>query len=418
MHHCRMLLWIGAGISIVSVLAGWMASGGLVLAGWALVVAGVGICCVLAGLVGTIWLQRRQQMREQIPVRLIEAIQDRRLQAVHHLLASGADPNAAESDGMTALMLAAANGQLETMDALIQRGADVNARQDRDKTPLYWAASKGQLEAAKFLMDHGAWVSDPDNTRRDKTPLMCAAERGDLSMVQYLVDQGADINDQGNRSKTAFCWATASGQYAVSVYLLEQGATIRTRGSELGRMLVWAIQDGRSDLAVRLIAAGAPVNQPERPSWPKGPTVLMLAARRGDVAVVQALLAKGADVNHATEWSRDGYSGGNTALMAAAASGKAEVVKLLVEAGAQVMVRNRHGKTAGHYTKSQAAWEVLEAAGARLVSVEFEQAEEAVLESLARGDRIQAAKQYRELHSCSRKEALEFVRSLEGGAGT
>ena len=73
---------------------------------------------------------------------------------------------------------------------------------------------------------------------------------------------------------------------------------------------------------------------------PEGETALMTAARSGNVAVVQALLAHGARVDAVEQWR------GQTALMWAAAENNADVVRALVKAGAAVDARSKAGFTA------------------------------------------------------------------------
>src|SRR5262249_23675087 len=69
-------------------------------------------------------------------------------------------------------------------------------------------------------------------------------------------------------------------------------------------------------------------------------TPLLLASRTGNAAVLDTLVAAGADPNSATV-------NGTTALMFAAASGKADAVKLLLEKGAKVDAKeNTRGETA------------------------------------------------------------------------
>lgn len=80
-----------------------------------------------------------------------------------------------------------------------------------------------------------------------------------------------------------------------------------------------------------------------------GMTSLHHAARRGDLAMIRALLSRGADVNepvrskerHSSEW-------GNTPLHYAAREGKAEAMLLLIERGAEVNATNDLGVTPLH----------------------------------------------------------------------
>src|SRR5690606_3354919 len=78
-----------------------------------------------------------------------------------------------------------------------------------------------------------------------------------------------------------------------------------------------------------LLARGADPNT----TLPAGETVLMTAARTGDVATLEALLEAGADVNAKEGWK------GQTALMWAASENNAAAVTKLVEAGADITAR-------------------------------------------------------------------------------
>jgi ankyrin repeat protein len=91
--------------------------------------------------------------------------------------------------------------------------------------------------------------------------------------------------------------------------------------------------NGHAGIVERLLGAGADPNT----AMPDGETVLMTAARTGNVDVVKTLLARGADVR-ARERSR-----GQTALMWAAAENNAGVIKALIDAGADMNERSRGG---------------------------------------------------------------------------
>jgi Raf kinase inhibitor-like YbhB/YbcL family protein len=96
-----------------------------------------------------------------------------------------------------------------------------------------------------------------------------------------------------------------------------------------------AVLEGRASAVQALIAKGANVNEPDD----TGMTPLMTAAAQGHAAVARLLIAAGANVN-ATD--RDAI----TPLMRAAASNRAEVVTLLLSSGADPNLRTRDGATA------------------------------------------------------------------------
>ena len=72
------------------------------------------------------------------------------------LLAQGADVNAKDNLGYTALMYAAENGHTETAQALLAHGTDVNAKDNFGWTALMYAKEMGYVETIRMLKKAGA----------------------------------------------------------------------------------------------------------------------------------------------------------------------------------------------------------------------------------------------------------------------
>jgi ankyrin repeat protein len=60
---------------------------------------------------------------------------------VHLFLKAGMNPDAKDSNGQTALMLAASNGRAEVVERLIDRGADMEKKTEKGNTPLILASN-------------------------------------------------------------------------------------------------------------------------------------------------------------------------------------------------------------------------------------------------------------------------------------
>ncbi|MEV7803452.1 ankyrin repeat domain-containing protein [Microbispora sp. NPDC088329] len=82
-------------------------------------------------------------------------------ETVQALLDGGADPDAAEEGGWTALLWAAANGNLESADILLDAGADPGRADDDGDTPLTLATIFGAYGIVWSLLEHGADPSAP-----------------------------------------------------------------------------------------------------------------------------------------------------------------------------------------------------------------------------------------------------------------
>ena len=72
------------------------------------------------------------------------------------LIDAGADINAKDEAGSTALMVASEYGRTEIVKLLIATGADVNIKNELGWTALMWASRWGRKETVKLLIDAGA----------------------------------------------------------------------------------------------------------------------------------------------------------------------------------------------------------------------------------------------------------------------
>ena len=85
---------------------------------------------------------------------------------------------------------AAMAGQTTVIGSLLQQGADVNAAQPDGMTALHWAALNGDADLAAMLLYAGANVNS--STRLGGyTPLIMAAENGRAAVITALLKAGA-----------------------------------------------------------------------------------------------------------------------------------------------------------------------------------------------------------------------------------
>lgn len=122
---------------------------------------------------------------------------------VHALIEAGANlDRVREYDGETPLMAAAGRialsmsqisvgeiARLEVIRRLIEAGADVNARNNDGWTALMKAATVGNIEVVKLLLKAGADIN-AKNIRGDKA-LSCAKKAGHQKIIQLLRGAGA-----------------------------------------------------------------------------------------------------------------------------------------------------------------------------------------------------------------------------------
>jgi ankyrin repeat protein len=88
----------------------------------------------------------------QAPAPMLKAAINGRAEVVELLLSLGANANATEKDGITALHRAVQSGSVQAMRLLVEAGADLDVRERKWKgTPLSWAAVMGKPEACDYL---------------------------------------------------------------------------------------------------------------------------------------------------------------------------------------------------------------------------------------------------------------------------
>lgn len=100
--------------------------------------------------------------------------------------------NEIRENGKTALMLAAAEGNLSLVERLMENGAEVNARGKYCMSPLHEAALNDHANIAQYLILHGADIDSL--TSQNITPLMCAAAWGCAEVAEILIKSGANVN--------------------------------------------------------------------------------------------------------------------------------------------------------------------------------------------------------------------------------
>ena len=231
--------------------------------------------------------------------------------AMRALLAAGADVDARQGDGATALHWAAHRSDHAIADALIDAGADVDAANALDATPLWLASMNGDARLAARLLAAGA---DPNvSLKMGETPLMSAARSGDAATVELLLGAGADVDAaERERGQTALMWAAAQSHADVVRVLVSAGADLHAR-SRVWRQLENTAGNTNPIGNFRMAHGGS--------------TALLFAARNGDVATARVLLDAGADVDDTT-------AAGTSALVVAAHSGHGELAAFLLERGA------------------------------------------------------------------------------------
>jgi ankyrin repeat protein len=199
-----------------------------------------------------------------------------------------------EAQGKTPLMDAAGHGNSEAIRFLLKHGANLQARNQKGMTALMYAAGAWHNESKKVqaevnaavLIAAGARARDSDNN--GYTALMYAATPpcpalfaedlahlpptyhppDPLPVMRLLLAHGVSVNAANHEGATALMFASLSDDLPAVTLLLAKGARVNARDREGRTALMYAVQ---------VFSGTTP-----------GPT---------NAAVVEALLNAGADVN-------------------------------------------------------------------------------------------------------------------------
>jgi ankyrin repeat protein len=296
----------------------------------------------------------------------VDAAEQRDRALIRTLLSAGADVNAAQVDGMTALHWAVYNDDADTAALLVRSRANVNATNRYGVSPLSLACTNGNANLVKLLLDAGANVNT--SLPGGETVLMTAARVGKLEAVRALLARGADPNAKERRNQTALMWAAAEGHATVVRALIGGGADFRSTLPSGFTPLFFAVREGHIDVARTLLEAGANVNEMFQPKEDraapaigasfrpvmKGTSPLLMAVQNGHFELAIALVQAGADPNdqrtgftplHAISWVRrpDASDTGDPPPIGSGRLTSLQFVRALVERGADVNARLAKG---------------------------------------------------------------------------
>jgi ankyrin repeat protein len=259
---------------------------------------------------------------------LLAAVRNDDAKAVRMLLASGADGNAEDEIGVTALMHAAAFASVETTRLLLDAGGDLNASNRTGATALMWATA--EATKVRLLLDRGAVVNA--RTKDGTTALVTAARRGNLDVIKLLLARGA--NPKTDAAERAELLRLAYGERPeIRPLLTDAGAYARDAGAS--PLLTTFPGVSNAALVRELLDLGVSPNP--RGRFP----VLGSAAFEGHIESARALLDHGAAPN------ATGPHGVTPLMMAAAATQPdPAMVRLLLDKGADTTARDEVGRTA------------------------------------------------------------------------
>jgi len=208
-----------------------------------------------------------------------------------------------QSRELRQLFDACTQGNLDVVNALLDSGFNVNATDEDDVTALQLAAANGQEQIVRLLLVRGAAVDQANLA--GWTPLLQAARNGHAAVAALLIQNRANVDAQTCYGAGVACLAARSGNLATCRLLDGAGVSFAAvSGPAVSGVsptveitpLVVAAHWGH-DSVVKHQLFSTDVNYPVQPT---GVTALMGAAVGGHVSTVRLLVERGkADVDAA-----------------------------------------------------------------------------------------------------------------------
>jgi ankyrin repeat protein len=171
------------------------------------------------------------------------------IKVTNYLLARGADPNAADRAGFTALYAAAGSDYgASTAEALLSHRANPNAKNMHGRTALHQAASQSAAKVIEVLLTHKADVNAVD--KNNETPLNQAIRYGKndsrKAVVVILLRNGADVNIRNTRDGTTSLFnAISRGDVDITKLLIASGADPNIMGA-VGNIALYLARDSKA----------------------------------------------------------------------------------------------------------------------------------------------------------------------------
>lgn len=180
--------------------------------------------------------------------------------AVREALDAGADLEARDGQGRTALLLATHGNKVDAARELIEAGADVNAKDALQDSAYLYSGARGLDEILTLTLAHGADLRSTN--RYGGTALIPAAERGHIATVRTLLRAGVAVDHVNRLHWTALLEAILLGDggprhVQIVQLLLDAGANPELADGDGVTPLAHARQRGYANIETVLRQHGA-----------------------------------------------------------------------------------------------------------------------------------------------------------------
>ena len=258
-----------------------------------------------------------------------EAVASGDAAAVRQFMESGADLNATDDNGFTALHLAVRSRHKDVVEMLLTGGADIDLAHDQTGFTAVDIAFQVEgfrdtAEITSLLKSHGATFDPNRAVRGPFTRLDLAVSTGNADMTRLLLNLGAEAHAAASHPRPRLINAATSGHVEILTMLIEAGVSVDQADGDGNPALRYAIEKGHAHVVQTLLEHGASVDFVDTAS---GRNLLHLSAFGGHAEIATQLLNSGVPID-----ARDHRN--KTPLHYAAQYGHQQLAERMIEHGA------------------------------------------------------------------------------------
>ena len=167
-------------------------------------------------------------------------------------------------------------------EVLLEAGANTDAADNNGRTALHWALIAGDVRIVGLLLGAGASKLKDLAGVDYRAILLRASNAGQVEIVRMLVEVGANKDVVDTDGSSASIAASSQGHVQIVRLLLEAEANLNLAGIDGRTSLMMASDAGHREILSLLLEAGADMDAVDN----NGRTALHLALIAGDVEIL------------------------------------------------------------------------------------------------------------------------------------
>lgn len=174
---------------------------------------------------------------------------------------------------------------------LLAQGADINAQNNNGDTALLCSVRQDNIPAIKYLLEQGACSSLKDSSGQNA--LHISVKNRSMESVKWLVQSGMYLNSKDKNGNTALALSLSDEEdISIPTYLISKNANLKAQNDKGETALMLSIKKGYRTTAVNLISKDANLDAINQ----HGDTALALAVKYADLSLVQFLIKHNANI--------------------------------------------------------------------------------------------------------------------------